>query len=190
MTILNNQITQWTSRRPMLGILGYMCDCLLQLPSAAARDGDLGKESVQPSREWLFLGKAKGSCPYLCMFSSSFFTFSSSSSDCFLLASSSSAEPAGIPCSSHFSRRAFDCNVKKSHILVIDWTKTTWRFRRSCLYFWILAFSHWLSAYCFRQLITGKLSAVYSDIMSFTFRSVSFTAYSLFTINALIWSYF
>lgn len=30
MTILNNQITQWTSRTKMLGIFGCMCDCLLQ----------------------------------------------------------------------------------------------------------------------------------------------------------------
>lgn len=161
-----------------------------QLPSAAARDGDLGKENLQPSWEWLLLGIAKGSCPYLCMFSSSFFTFSSSSSDCFLLASSSSAEPAGIPCSSHFSRRAFDCNVKKSRILGIDWTKTIWRLRRSCLCLWILACPHWISAYCFRQLITAKQSAVYLDEVSFTLRSVTFTVYSLFTISALTWSSF
>lgn len=43
------------------------------------------------------------------MLSSSCLTLNSSSSDCRLRASSSSAVPAGIPCSSHFSRSTLDC---------------------------------------------------------------------------------
>lgn len=47
-------------------------------------------------------------CTYLWMLPSRFFTFSSSSSDCLFLDSSSAGELAGIPCINHFSRSAFD----------------------------------------------------------------------------------
>lgn len=121
---LNAKIPQWLylANHGHLGnkFWAHLAVCMhasYTLPWAAAisccqRWGPKQGRSVVLMGVTLLLGKAKGNCPYLCMFSSSFFTFSSSSSDCLLLASSSSAEPAGIPCSSHFSRRAFDCKVK------------------------------------------------------------------------------
>lgn len=97
------------------------------------------------------------------MLSSSCLTLSSSSSDCRLLASSSSAVPAGIPCSSHFSRSTLDCGKEgRQQVRWYLWAHTFSRLAGLLhqIHHSIVQLDHWLTPCHGCLLLLGQATRI------------------------------